>query len=84
MARENLTSEKHEGRTTVTVNLEDVNDNRPEFKHDSYNASIPENSPRGSTVTAITVRHHILIVVQYHSLKQISGEKQISFKQRCQ
>ena len=79
MARENLTSEKHEGRTTVTVNLEDVNDNRPEFKHDSYNATIPENSPRGSFVTAITVRHQIL-----HSSMQTFAEKQISFKQRYQ
>ena len=47
-----------ESRATITIDLRDVNDNWPEFPEDSYTADIPENSPRNTLVTTITVGFH--------------------------
>ena len=55
IAREYLTPERHTGSTRGTVELEDVNDNWPEFSQEEYDAEIEENSQRGTSVITITV-----------------------------
>ena len=57
IAREYLTPERHESRVPVTVFLEDVNDNWPEFAQTEYTTVIPENSPRGTAVITIIVSY---------------------------
>ena len=48
-------------KTTVTVTLEDVNDNSPTFRNRSYSKAVPEDIPLGSFV--IMVRIQILLVL---------------------
>lgn len=71
--------------TTVTVLVEDVNDNEPVFQHQLYNVSIPEHSDIGScflqvcwrTSTHLQFRLHlsIPIVLFIHPVFEISGPK---------
>lgn len=39
----------------VTINIEDDNDNSPEFPKDTYKLEVPEHSPVGTEVATITV-----------------------------
>ena len=69
VARESHTVEAHESRATVTVRIMDVNDHLPTFESDVYEASIPENSPRGTSVITITVcGNHFIVHV--HAKKE--------------
>lgn len=62
IAQEYLTPEQHSSMAEVTVYLEDVNDNWPEFEKNKYNTSIEENSPRDTFVIQIIVSPSTLIV----------------------
>jgi hypothetical protein len=73
VAQEYLTPELYEGRTEVTVRLEDINDNWPEFSQDVYNASIYENSAFGTVVTTITVSSCILSSTSFFPISKYSG-----------
>ena len=61
IAREYLTPERYESRVPVTINLLDVNDNWPQFTDTDYTVTIPENSPRDTSVITITVNMEIFI-----------------------
>ncbi|KAJ8015412.1 hypothetical protein DPEC_G00025850 [Dallia pectoralis] len=39
---------------TVTIEIKDINDNKPRFPEDMYNLEIDEHSPNGTTVATIT------------------------------
>ena len=41
------------GKTTVTVNIVDVNDNQPVFKNAPYTANVREDASTGTLVKAI-------------------------------
>jgi len=49
------TPEKFSSTADVVIHLLDTNDNVPKFSSDYYIARIPENSPGGSNVVAVTV-----------------------------
>lgn len=49
------TPEKFSSTADVVIRLLDTNDNVPKFSSDYYIARIPENSPGGSNVVAVTV-----------------------------
>ena len=55
VAEEHLTPKKNRNQAKVTVYIEDVNDNWPEFDVETYTVEIEENSPRGTVVTTLTV-----------------------------
>ncbi|XP_064636324.1 cadherin-related tumor suppressor-like [Lineus longissimus] len=44
----------HKSTAIVYVNVKDVNDNAPTFSKPSYSFDIPENTPKGTTVSAVT------------------------------
>ncbi|XP_067103715.1 cadherin-related family member 2 [Osmerus mordax] len=39
---------------TVTIQIQDINDNNPSFMQDTYNLNLPEHTPNGNTVANIT------------------------------
>ncbi|KAK5865039.1 hypothetical protein PBY51_016234 [Eleginops maclovinus] len=43
-----------QSRATVTINIEDANDNSPEFQQDTYKLEVPEHSPAGHVLDTIT------------------------------
>lgn len=49
------TPEKFSSTADIVIRLLDTNDNVPKFSSDYYIARIPENSPGGSNVVAVTV-----------------------------
>ncbi|KAM3867063.1 cadherin-related family member 2 [Diretmus argenteus] len=51
-----IDQENHDFRSTATVTIEikDINDNRPIFPHDSYKLQVPEHSLAGTVVANIT------------------------------
>ncbi len=55
IAREYLTNERRESRAEITVHIEDVNDNWPQFSKEQYSAAIKENPPRDTFVAQIQV-----------------------------
>uniref|UniRef100_A0A8C3CPG6 Photoreceptor cadherin n=1 Tax=Cairina moschata TaxID=8855 RepID=A0A8C3CPG6_CAIMO len=55
LAIEVNTPERFSSTADVVIRLLDTNDNVPKFSSDYYIARIPENSPGGSNVVAITV-----------------------------
>uniref|UniRef100_A0A8C3GP42 Photoreceptor cadherin n=1 Tax=Cairina moschata TaxID=8855 RepID=A0A8C3GP42_CAIMO len=61
LAIEVNTPERFSSTADVVIRLLDTNDNVPKFSSDYYIARIPENSPGGSNVVAITVSYkHML------------------------
>lgn len=38
--------------TTITINVQDVNDNAPEFAKTSYSAAVKENEPASTIITS--------------------------------
>ncbi|CAI9597626.1 unnamed protein product, partial [Staurois parvus] len=48
------TPEKFSSTADITIHLLDINDNVPKFSSEYYVARIPENSPGGSNVVAVT------------------------------
>uniref|UniRef100_A0A8C3CMQ3 Photoreceptor cadherin n=1 Tax=Cairina moschata TaxID=8855 RepID=A0A8C3CMQ3_CAIMO len=56
LAIEVNTPERFSSTADVVIRLLDTNDNVPKFSSDYYIARIPENSPGGSNVVAITVK----------------------------
>ncbi|XP_060096774.1 cadherin-related family member 1 [Heteronotia binoei] len=54
LAIEVNTPEKFSSTADITIRLLDTNDNAPKFLSDYYIARIPENSPGGSNVVAVT------------------------------
>ncbi|XP_075466579.1 cadherin-related family member 1 isoform X2 [Ascaphus truei] len=54
LAIEVNTPEKFSSTADITINLLDINDNTPKFSSEYYIARIPENSPGGSNVVAVT------------------------------
>lgn len=53
VATEALSKEKLSSTATVTVTIQDVNDNRPEFSSEHYTASVSEDAMPGTIVTSI-------------------------------
>ncbi|XP_030055623.1 protocadherin-16 [Microcaecilia unicolor] len=45
---------KHETQANVTIIVEDINDNVPEFTQDLYQVTLLEHTPRGSSVITVT------------------------------
>ena len=56
IAREYLTSERRESRAEITIHIEDVNDNWPQFSKEQYYASIEENAALNTFVAQIQVQ----------------------------
>ncbi|ETE69024.1 Cadherin-related family member 1, partial [Ophiophagus hannah] len=54
LAVEVNTPEKFSSTADIVIHLLDTNDNIPQFSSDYYIAKIPENSPGGSNVVAVT------------------------------
>uniref|UniRef100_A0A8C5PKZ9 Cadherin-related family member 1 n=1 Tax=Leptobrachium leishanense TaxID=445787 RepID=A0A8C5PKZ9_9ANUR len=54
LAIEVNTPEKFSSTADITIHLLDINDNVPKFSSEYYIARIPENSPGGSNVVAVT------------------------------
>ncbi|KAM9324111.1 cadherin-related family member 1 [Gastrophryne carolinensis] len=54
LAIEVNTPEKYSSTADIIINLLDINDNVPKFSSEYYVARIPENSPGGSNVVAVT------------------------------
>ncbi|XP_068114960.1 cadherin-related family member 1 isoform X2 [Hyperolius riggenbachi] len=54
LAIEVNTPEKFSSTADITIHLLDINDNVPKFSSEYYVARIPENSPGGSNVVAVT------------------------------
>ncbi|XP_053307080.1 cadherin-related family member 1 [Spea bombifrons] len=54
LAIEVNTPEKFSSTAEITIHLLDINDNVPKFSSEYYIARIPENSPGGSNVVAVT------------------------------
>jgi hypothetical protein len=44
----------HKSTAIVNVNVKDVNDNAPMFTKSKYSFDVPENTPKGTTVSAVT------------------------------
>ena len=57
MATDNGTPQKSV-TGTLRVNLNNVNDNPPQFDKSFYNVTLPENTPVGDLVTEVTVTDH--------------------------
>ena len=56
LARETKTPERRSATGTVTIVVEDVNDNRPNFvQTGNYQVSIPETQAIGSSVLQVEV-----------------------------
>ncbi|CAH1794571.1 unnamed protein product [Owenia fusiformis] len=53
-AKETGTPEKHENFTMVYLEIEDMNDNIPQFTKEEYKTELYENSPKGTNITTIT------------------------------
>ncbi|CAN7991662.1 unnamed protein product, partial [Ixodes pacificus] len=53
VAEEAFTNPKLSSTATLTVNVQDINDNAPVFEHESYSASVVEDASPGSVVTTI-------------------------------
>ena len=56
MARETRSANRFASTSTVTVTLNDVNDNAPVFSDPPYTATVRENSDVGTLIETITVR----------------------------
>ena len=56
VATETNTKERLSSTATVTVNVEDLNDNHPSFDKDSYTAIVTENADVGTQVIQITAK----------------------------
>ncbi|RWS15955.1 cadherin-87A-like protein [Dinothrombium tinctorium] len=70
VATEAFTKEKFSSTATVTVSIEDVNDNPPKFDSDLYSASVLEDAVPGTIVKAIraTDRDSLSITALVYSL----------------
>ena len=55
IARETKTTEKRSNHAYVTIDLTDVNDNKPVFAEPSYTAYVSETAVGGTPVIRITV-----------------------------
>ena len=53
MAEEEKTDNKLSSSATITVEVEDLNDNNPEFDLESYTATIPESALPGENYVTI-------------------------------
>jgi len=61
VASEYLTAENYSGVAQVDVRIISAIESVPQFSQSSYMAVIPENSPRGATVTNVTVCTHVIM-----------------------
>lgn len=59
----------------VTVTVEDVNDNVPQFEGQPYHTELPENGPAGQEVTfmALLTYMRCRIVMCLHAVRQNNG-----------
>ena len=57
IARETKTPEKRFNDAYVTIDLTDVNDNKPVFAQSSYTADVSETASQDTPVILITVSH---------------------------
>ena len=57
IAKETSTPEQRHNSSHVTIYIEDMNDNWPEFTESSYTASIQENPLNRTMVIQVTVSH---------------------------
>ena len=65
VAEEEKTDNKLSSSATITVEVQDLNDNNPEFDLESYTATIPESALPGENVYTITLT---LFVINAHYL----------------
>lgn len=56
VAEETETNPKLSSTATLTVSISDTNDNRPQFDHESYTATVSELAAPGQIVTTITAK----------------------------
>ncbi|XP_074647720.1 cadherin-23-like [Tubulanus polymorphus] len=54
VATETQTTEKRSSSADIVLSITDVNDHFPVFSKQSYDATVPENSPKGTSITTIT------------------------------
>lgn len=54
------TEERRSSTATVTVNIEDMNDNAPVFANDTYLVTLKENTPIETSVALINVSMDVL------------------------
>lgn len=55
VAREVDTPEKRSSSATVLLQIQDMNDNAPAFRSDSYDLHVKENARIGTVISQITV-----------------------------
>ncbi|XP_031561240.1 protein dachsous-like [Actinia tenebrosa] len=51
---QNINKACHKGRTVVVVNVQDTNDNSPQFSKKLYQADVKENARIGTSITTVT------------------------------
>ena len=55
IAKETLSVEQYSSNVTVTINVEDRNDNSPRFSHRLYNVAIEEELPGGTQILQVAI-----------------------------
>lgn len=55
IAKETLSVEQYSSNVTVTINVEDRNDNSPRFSHLFYNVAIEEELPGGTQILQVAI-----------------------------
>lgn len=61
VARELDTIEKRSNTATVTIEIEDMNDNAPVFSEPDFTLEITENTPAGTSVAQYNVSRTICL-----------------------
>mgnify|MGYP001546800505 CR=1 FL=1 len=73
VAREERSPQKQSSTATVTITLQDLNDNTPRFAQASYSTSVRENREVGSVIETITVGNLDVIILFLHVLVPFTG-----------
>lgn len=66
MVATNYLSEiQRSGTASVTISLQDINDQTPAFDEEHYTATIPERTPPGTVVLTVTASDNDMRMVKY-------------------
>lgn len=66
-----------QGTCTVTVTVEDINDNYPSFSQKEYIAYLPEDTPVGTVVELVNVETTIACVRMRACMTKVCGQNLI-------